>query len=130
MRHAFWMTVMALTVACGATSDTDTTDTSSDTSDTSDTTDTTPAEADAFGLTGDAASGEAVFGDNCVFCHASDGSGTTAPPFADLLPPLSKQEAADAILNGTSEGMPSFDGQLSEQEIADVVRYIYDNFAP
>ena len=131
MRHVLWMTAMAFTVACGGGDETDPSDTSTDTStDTSDTTDTTAADADAFGLTGDAASGENVFGDNCVFCHAADGSGTTAPSFADLLPPLSKQEAADAIVNGTDEGMPSFDGQLSEQEIADVVRYIYDNFAP
>lgn len=130
MRTTGWLAVLGLAVGCAGSEGTDTTDTSSDSSDTADTTDTTPAETDAFGLTGDAASGEAIFGDNCVFCHGADGSGTTAPPFADLLPALTKQQAADAIVNGTDEGMPAFDGQLTEQEIADVVRYIYDNFAP
>lgn len=128
MRRMLGLAVLGLVVACGGTSDTDATDTASG-GDTTDTTDTT-AEVDAFGLTGDPASGEGIYGDNCIFCHAADGSGTTAPPFADLLGSLSKQEAADVIVNGTSAGMPSFDGQLSEQEIADVVRYVYDNFAP
>ena len=79
-------------------------------------------------LEGDAAKGEAVFASaGCGGCHtleAAGSSGSVGPNLDD-----SKPDAAlvvDRVTNGRG-AMPSFGGQLSEQEIADVAQYVVES---
>lgn len=72
-------------------------------------------------LTGDATAGADVFAANCASCHAADGTGGTGPDLtAEAEDPA---EIAEYVLYGEDE-MPAFDGDLTDQEIADVVAYV------
>ncbi len=73
------------------------------------------------------ADGEAVFTSNCGGCHtlaAAGTSGTTGPNLDDLKPDQATVE--QQVRNG-SGGMPAFEGQLSDAEIAAVASYVADN---
>jgi mono/diheme cytochrome c family protein len=77
--------------------------------------------------TGGAADGEAVFTSNCGGCHtlsAAGTSGTTGPNLDDLQPDQATVE--QQVRNGGG-GMPAFEGQLSDAEIAAVASYVADN---
>ena len=81
--------------------------------------------------TGKPAAGASIFKSKCVLCHAADGSGNT---------PLGKQlQAADLrskdvqklsdaemrkIVHDGQANMPPFADQISNEEIAGVVKYI------
>jgi len=86
------------------------------------------------------ADGKAIFSRTCVACHQSEGQGIKA-----VFPPLAKSDflnknkdtAIDAVLFGlkgeiTVNGekynsvMPS--QSLSDQEVADVMNYVYNNW--
>jgi mono/diheme cytochrome c family protein len=80
-------------------------------------------------LQGDAAAGEAIFtgSSGCGGCHtlaAAGTTGTVGPNLDDAKP--SFELAATTITNGRG-GMPTFGGQLSDQEIADVAQYVADS---
>ena len=87
------------------------------------------------------AEGKAIYQQYCVTCHQSTGSGVP-----NLNPPLlqtkyvlgDKETLIKILLNGSSEGlevkgqtysnnMPAFD-YLKNQEVADVLSYIRNNF--
>lgn len=73
------------------------------------------------------ADGEAVFTSNCGACHtlaAAGTSGTTGPNLDDLKPDQATVE--QQVRNGGG-GMPAFEGQLSDAEIAAVASYVADN---
>jgi sulfite dehydrogenase len=74
---------------------------------------------------GDAAAGADVFASaGCGSCHTladAGTSGTVGPNLDDVQP--SAEAAYEQILNGGG-GMPPYDGQLSEQELADVTAYV------
>lgn len=74
---------------------------------------------------GDAAAGADVFASaGCGSCHSladAGTSGTVGPNLDDTKP--TAERAYEQILNGGG-GMPPYDGQLSEQEIADVTAYV------
>ena len=69
---------------------------------------------DILALTGDPVAGEAVFDSSCASCHGAAGSGGSGGD---------PQGVAETVLFGNDE-MPAFDGDLSDQEIADVVAYV------
>ena len=81
------------------------------------------------------ASGEKVYETNCVLCHRSDGTGgrvsiegknlnvenLTAAKFKNA----TDEKIISYIMNGVEdEGMPAFEGKLSEGEMRDVVKHI------
>jgi cytochrome c551 len=69
--------------------------------------------------------GAALFGDNCAGCHGGDGSGGIGPRLAGGRVVAVYPDPADqiAVVTDGRGGMPSFAGQLSEEEIAAVVDY-------
>lgn len=80
--------------------------------------------------------GEAVFKANCILCHGvnADGKGRASklfnPPPADLTRSNKNDDYKKMIVRfggaamGRSEAMPVWGGQLSDQEIDDVVDYL------
>jgi mono/diheme cytochrome c family protein len=74
---------------------------------------------------GDAAAGEAIFASaGCAGCHtlaAAGASGTVGPNLDDAKPPY--ELVIEFVTNGAG-AMPSFAGQLSEQQIQDVAAYV------
>jgi mono/diheme cytochrome c family protein len=79
---------------------------------------------DGAALAGNAAAGEEVFSANCGRCHVLEEAGTngtTGPNLED--DEYSVDEVAEQVREGGG-GMPSFDDDLSEQEIADVAAFV------
>jgi cytochrome c oxidase cbb3-type subunit 3 len=80
--------------------------------------------------------GEVVYKTNCILCHGlkGDGKGRAAklfnPPPADLTHSDKNDDYKAMIIRlggkamGRSEVMPSWESQLSQQEIADLVKYL------
>jgi len=86
-------------------------------------TETTPTET--TGTEGDAAAGKAVFASaGCGSCHTladAGASGSVGPNLDDAKP------SADLVVERVTNGkgaMPSFEGQLDEQQIQDVAAYV------
>jgi mono/diheme cytochrome c family protein len=83
-------------------------------------------ETPAFKLTGDPTAGEAIFKDKggCSSCHtlAAAGATGTVGPNLDTAKPDYRLATA-RVTNGKGV-MPSFKGQLSDQEIANVAAYV------
>ena len=76
-------------------------------------------------LTGDAAAGAKIFASaGCVSCHtlaAAHATGTVGPNLDQAKPDYRKATARVTLGKGA---MPSFKGQLSDQQIADVASYV------
>ena len=73
---------------------------------------------------GDPVAGKEIFLDNCGSCHTLADAGTTGSVGPNL---DSAQPAFDLAVDRVTNGrgiMPSFEGTLSEQEIADVAAYV------
>lgn len=93
-----------------------------------------------LGLTGDPAKGGVFFMSNCFTCHGvkGDGEGPRAyfitPPPRDFLLETSRQRLNrpvlfEAITNGRlGTNMPAWGKVLSNQEIADVAEFVFQNF--
>jgi mono/diheme cytochrome c family protein len=68
--------------------------------------------------------GAAIFASNCATCHGADGEGSIGPRLAGKVaqkyPDIADQIAV--VTNGRS-GMPSFQGDLSDAQIQQVVEY-------
>lgn len=77
--------------------------------------------ADILALTGDAASGETLFVDNCESCHGVAGVGGSGPALAGDFE--AEEEDINVILDG-EEDMPGFADSLSDQDIADIAEYL------
>jgi mono/diheme cytochrome c family protein len=92
------------------------------------TTEATTTEGSGSTLKGDPANGEKVFASaGCGGCHtleAAGSSGNVGPNLDDAKPDLAL--ALNRVTNG-SGAMPSFKGQLSDQEIADVAAYVVES---
>jgi mono/diheme cytochrome c family protein len=82
----------------------------------------------ALDLTGDPANGETIYASaGCGSCHtlsAAGSTGTVGPNLDDAKP--SYELAVERITKGQG-GMPSFEGQLEPQEIADVAQFVSDS---
>ncbi|MDQ3672033.1 MAG: cytochrome c, partial [Actinomycetota bacterium] len=118
-----------LTTDTTETETTETTETETDTAET-DTTETETTETETTDTAppggGDPAAGKEVFVGvgGCGACHTFADAGTTGsigPNLDDASPSLDL--ALDRIANGQG-AMPSFSGQLTEQQIADVAAYV------
>jgi mono/diheme cytochrome c family protein len=73
---------------------------------------------------GDAAAGKAIFTEKCGTCHTlgdAGTSGTIGPNLDDAKPELAL--IIDRVVNGKGV-MPSFKGQLTTKQIADVAAYV------
>lgn len=84
-------------------------------------------ESDSGGDTGGGtmSSGQEVFAANCASCHGADGSGGLGPQLSDGKVIEGFPDAADevAVVTNGRGAMPSFEGRLSPEEIAQVVEY-------
>ena len=82
-----------------------------------------PTETTAPG--GDAAAGKEVFGSaGCATCHTladAGASGQVGPNLDEAKPPA--ELVVDRVTHGKG-AMPSFEGQLSDEQIADVAAYV------
>lgn len=75
--------------------------------------------------------GESLFKSHCLVCHGSDATGNTtmgkqlkAPNLhSKEVQRLSENEIKNVILNGKGN-MPPFEGQLSEEEAAQIAHYV------
>ncbi len=108
------------------TTETDTTETDTTETETETETDTTETTEPAPAGGGDQAAGKEVFlgVGGCGSCHTLADAGTSGsigPNLDDASPSLDL--ALDRITNGQG-AMPSFSGQLTEQQIADVAAYV------
>jgi mono/diheme cytochrome c family protein len=120
-RIALALLVLALCVgatACGGDDDTDATTTTEET-----TTDETTTTEDTTTTT-EAAAGREIFVANCGSCHALSDAGTSGAvgPSLDGLG-LDVATVETQVRNGGG-GMPAFEGQLTDEEIAAVSSYV------
>lgn len=85
-----------------------------------------PATTAAGGATA-TADGEAVFASNCASCHtlaAADANGSFGTNLDEAKPDAA---TVAAQVKSGGGGMPSFDGQLSDEEIQAVADYVAEN---
>jgi mono/diheme cytochrome c family protein len=86
---------------------------------------TTPAETTPASQPGDAAAGKQVFlTAGCAGCHTladAGTNGTVGPNLDDKKPPY--ELVVDRVTNGKGV-MPKFGGQLTEQQIQNVAKYV------
>jgi cytochrome c6 len=115
------------TITGTVTTETETTDTETTDTETTDTetTDETTTDTGATGE-GDPVAGKEIFVGvgGCGSCHTLADAGTSGsigPNLDDAAP--SFELAVDRVTNGQG-AMPSFSGQLTEQQIADVAAYV------
>jgi mono/diheme cytochrome c family protein len=89
---------------------------------------TTAEEEPTSTLEGDASNGEKIYASaGCGGCHtlaAAGSSGNVGPNLDDTKPDLGL--AINRVTDGAG-AMPSFKGQLSDQEIADVAQYVVES---
>jgi mono/diheme cytochrome c family protein len=89
-------------------------------------TQTTTTETETTTVEGDATAGKAIFTGSagCSGCHTladANATGTVGPNLDEAKP--SDARVVDRVTNGRGV-MPSFKGQLTEQQIADVAAYV------
>lgn len=89
----------------------------------------TPAETTATSGGGATASadGKEIFAANCASCHTladADANGSFGPNLDEVQPDAATVEAKVKSGGG---GMPAFDGQLDDAEIAAVAAYVAEN---
>ena len=89
---------------------------------------TTAAPSPASKVKGDPAAGKGVFASaGCSGCHtlkAANATGTVGPNLDEKKPPLAL--ILDRVTNGKPP-MPSFKGQLSTKQIADVAAFVFQS---
>jgi len=68
--------------------------------------------------------GQAIFTDNCGSCHTLKRAGTNGQVGPNLDSIGLKPDQVEAIVRSGSGAMPSFEGQLSDREIADVAKFV------
>ena len=99
-----------------------------DDQDTGEGTRSAPAETTAIGSDETAAvDGKEIFAANCASCHTladADANGSFGPNLDERKPDAATVEAK--VKNGGG-GMPAFDGQLDDAEIAAVAAYVAEN---
>ena len=70
-------------------------------------------------------SGEEVFEANSAVCHGPGGEGDFGPALTDKTDP----QVVEEQVRGGGARMPSFEEQLSDEEIAAVVNYVTETIA-
>jgi cytochrome c551 len=102
--------------ACGGDDDTDATTTTEETTTTDETTTTT--------TTTEAAAGREIFVANCGSCHALSDAGTSGAVGPSLDGIGLDAAAVETQVRNGGGGMPAFEGQLTDEEIAAVSSYV------
>ncbi|QTM99556.1 c-type cytochrome [Sediminibacillus dalangtanensis] len=77
---------------------------------------------------GDPSNGQSVYENNCLSCHGEQGEGASGPNLQESEVAQEQSQVEDKVRNG-GNGMPSFEGDLSDSEIADVAAYISEEVA-
>jgi mono/diheme cytochrome c family protein len=93
----------------------------------SDSADTTPATTTETGRngSGDAANGEQVFASaGCGGCHTFEAAGSTGSVGPNLDEAAPSFDTVVSMVTNGGGAMPSFGGDLSEQEINDVAAFV------
>lgn len=68
---------------------------------------------------------ELLKANNCLACHGSDYQGQSGiPALAGVGDLYSKEELADIVTNGKGTGMPAYGGQISDDEINQIVEWL------
>ncbi|MGH3043978.1 MAG: c-type cytochrome [Gaiellaceae bacterium] len=76
---------------------------------------------------GDAAAGKEVFASGgCGSCHTLSDAGTTGSVGPNLDDSTADFAAAEEQIRAGGGGMPAFEGQLSDEEIANVAAYVVE----
>jgi cytochrome c551 len=76
---------------------------------------------------GDAAAGKEVYASaGCGSCHTFADAGTSGTVGPNLDESSADFAAAEAQIRGGGGGMPAFEGQLSDEEIANVAAYVVE----
>jgi len=71
--------------------------------------------------------GKAIFTDSCGSCHTFSAAGTNGSSGPDLSSSaLTAAEVSSQVLSGGG-GMPSFDGDLTDQQIQAVAEFVAEN---
>jgi menaquinol-cytochrome c reductase cytochrome b/c subunit len=60
----------------------------------------------------------------CISCHGNDLEGANGPALRGVGDRLKKDEIHDIITNGKGEGMPSFKGQLSDEQVTQIASWL------
>ncbi|HUH15771.1 MAG TPA: cytochrome c [Gaiellaceae bacterium] len=87
------------------------------------TTDAAPPAAE-----GDAAAGESVFASaGCGGCHALDAAGSSGAVGPNLDQSQPDAELVETRVRNGSGAMPAYEGQLTDEEIADVTAFVVES---
>jgi mono/diheme cytochrome c family protein len=79
-------------------------------------------------LEGDAASGEALFGETCFTCHGADGAGTDrAPSLYDRVPMRPDESLVRTLVQGRG-AMPDWGETFDDGQLADLLAYLRATF--
>lgn len=70
-----------------------------------------------------ASAGERLFRMHCASCHGLQGQGAVGPSFKGIVDRLTEEEHLAVVKNGKRTQMPAFGGSLTDDEIAEIVRY-------
>lgn len=73
------------------------------------------------------AEGAKAFASNCAACHGAKGEGAIGPNLTDATWLYGGQPAqiAATVANGTAKGMPTFKGNMSPGQIAELAAYVH-----
>jgi cytochrome c oxidase cbb3-type subunit 3 len=73
------------------------------------------------------AEGKAAFANNCAACHGAKGQGAIGPNLTDAtwLYGGKPAQIATTVANGTAKGMPTFKGNMSATQIAELAAYVH-----
>lgn len=151
--RTIWMSTMLAATACSVTvdatgdgakdsgtdtdvaTDTDTTDSGTETltGDACEGTDPDSTISAILAKEGDPEAGRKIYSQQlCFTCHGMNGDGkllTSEIDFAEALPTTTCSEVIDIILNGIPDkDMDAYGNDLDDQDMADVVAYIYAAF--
>ncbi len=83
---------------------------------------------DVLALTGDEASGEALYGSDCSGCHGESGEGGLGPSMSEVVSGHDDAAIVEITLLGLGEDMPAHE-YLSDQDVADILAWLTANFS-
>lgn len=60
----------------------------------------------------------------CISCHGAELEGANGPALRGIGDVMTKEELIDVITNGKGDGMPAYQGQLTEEEIDQIATWL------